>query len=290
MLVQPLINVQRLSNFQGTVASNSTVTNTIPTGGSIYGIFLRCLAGTADATIANIAADIARVLVRIDGEPILDATGAQIQALVNFLGGANGANVTNGVLPLYFAQWGKNGSGVGASAVGTWVAASAFKLGTLNVGQITVDVTFNSAALTVTAVECYVQRTDERVPLGSHVRYLPYPQAFSGTGAYEISTLPKAPGTGLLDLHIFNANVTNATVKVNNVPVFDQVPTTLNQNILERAGFDPQTGVFSISMALANTADAFLPFDGVTDYRVAPTFSSAPGNFTIMQRAIFNVA
>ena len=276
--ILPVINTQRIANMQGSVASSSTITNTIPTGGSIYGISLRVRKGAGEASVAEIAADIQRVQLRLDGEPILDASAAQIQALVNFLGGdvVNG-DVLNGVLPLYFAQ----------SGLRRWEdGAALFRLGTANVAQITLDITFGAAALATTAIEVYVDRTNEVSPLGSHIRFLPYPQSFAGTGEYEISTLPKAPNTALVDLHVFSANISQTTVKVNNVPVFDQVPASVQNTLLNRSGYKPQTNVYSITMNRARSVNGMMPFDGVTDYRVVPTFTVAPNNFTIMQRSI----
>jgi hypothetical protein len=278
----PRINTQRIANMQGTIASSSTVTNTIPTGGSIYGIYLRVRKGAGVASIAEIAADILRVQLRLDGEPILDASAAQIQALVNYLAGdIKGGAVTNGILPLYFAQ---------AQMRGWEKGAALFRIGTANIAQITLDITFGAAALATTGIEVHVDRTDEVMPLGSHIRFLPYPQSFAGTGAYEISTLPKVPNSALLDLHTFAANISEVTVKLNNVPVHDQVSAELNNNLLERAGFTPQTNVYTVSQNRSRQSNDFLLFDGITDYRLVPTFTVAPNNFTVMQRTIHSVA
>lgn len=270
------------ANATGITAS-SVATVKIPTTGTHYALFLRPLSsGGADVSVANMKTAIGNMVLRINGEPIIEMTATFALDLQKYYGDAIGADNVAGIIPIFFAPY----------YLPNLLERQVYALGMRGVQTFTLDMNILSTA-NMASIDVFSEVTPEDRPLGQHIRIKKYPQNFSTTGDQEISTLPlEGPSVAYKALHIEAGSGTfvRVTVKVANYSIFDQVPLSLNQVLLERSGRNPQTGYYHVAFDKNNDLTSFLPMKGVQDFRqVINWTSAAPGNFNIYAEEIFGL-
>ena len=193
-------------------------------------------AGGVALTRAQILADIARIVLEVDGRPKWDVTPLFLDYINDFYAGAlngNGAGTTapgnNGILPLFFAQhWRNKVSQTVRDAKGADQSLPAFSevdgpaYGTLDVNTFTLRITWGAGPLTATRILAYAS-TRPGTKLGSHVTLLPLNRNFAGAGTDIISSeIPGRNGAGYVGqcaLHIGDgALLTDVEVLLDRAP------------------------------------------------------------------------
>lgn len=271
--------ILKQANVSG-ISASSVATARIPTTGTHYALYLLPYAsGGTPVSVANMKTAIGNIVVRINGEQILEATATFFLDLQKYYGDqANAGNIA-GVIPIYFAP----------SYLATFAERSVFAIGTANVQSFTVDMNILSTTNMAT-IDVFSDVTNETRNVGQHIRLKKFPQSFATTGDQEIATLPlEGASVAYKALHIEAGSGTfvRTTVKVGNYSIFDQVPLALNQAILQRSGRKEQTGYFHVAFDKNNDLLSMLPMRGVQDFRVIINWSTAaPTNFNIYAEQI----
>ncbi len=276
------------SNAVG-VASNVTATVRIPTGGTHYGVILNVLqSGGSATTIANIKTSITNLILRHNGDQIMEGSSTFFLDLHkyyfdSYTGGS--ANV-NGVIPIPFAPYHFN----------NFEERRLFAVGTKDIQTMTLDIVCGTLT-NVGSIECYSEVDPEVRMRGQHIRIKKFPQSFATTGEQEIATLPlEGPTVGYKALHIelgTNPGVASyTTLKVGNYAIHDQIKTAVNQVMSNFGRRTPQAAYTHIDLGRNNDISAFLPMVNVQDLRVIVNWTTTPTAFNIYAEQIhgLNVA
>lgn len=268
------------------IAAGAVATVEIPTNGTHYATYLRCISAAnppVGLTRAQLIADISNIVVRLNGTIVVDATVTFLLDLQLYYGACKVANFVNGIVPIW---WEKD-----------WLPNEAeqkvFAIGTNNVDSFTVDVTILGVAV-LSQIEVYSEVTPEKRNIGQHIRINKFPNSFATTGVQEISTLPKeGADCGYVALHI-EANLGTfqyVTVKLGGYNIFENVSPGLNQVLLNKKGRTPQAGYYHVDFARSNDLSGFLPMAGVQDFRQQITWiTAAPTTFNVFREAIFGLS
>lgn len=265
------------------IGAGNVATAEVPTTGTHYGLFLRCLTSAgADLTPAQIKADVGNIVIRLDGEQIIEASATFLLDLQKYYGDSIGAGNVNGIIPVYFAP----------AHLALFSERAVFALGTADINQFTIDANIVGVAQ-LSSIEVYSEVTNEVRNVGQHIRIKKFPQNFGTTGTQEITTLPKeGPSVGYRALHIEDntGTIDKVTVKIGGNDIYDEVDDTLAQVLNERQKRTPQTGYYHVDFSRNNDLTSFLPMKGVQDFRQQIQWSgSAPNNFNIYAEQIHNL-
>jgi len=278
--------IQKQANMQG-IAASAVATTKIPSAGTLYALYFRCLAadGVTSLTVAQIKAAIGNIIIRIDGEQIMEATATFFLALQKYYGDSIVAGNVNGVLPIYFAQ----------PTFATFPERSLFAIGMKNIGAFTVDMNILSTAV-LSSIQVFAEVTAESRNVGQHVRIYKHPQTFATTGDQEINSLPKSEITAAYKaLHIETGSDTGGidrvTVKVGGNAVFDQVDSVLNGVLLSRDMRTTQSGFYHVDFCRSRDLTGMIPMAGLQDWRQIITWNSAaaPSNYNIYSEQIWGL-
>jgi hypothetical protein len=225
--VQP--DAQPVAGAQSTFA--------LPVGATYDALYLLITnVGGTGCTRAQILADIARVVLEVDGRPKWDITAVFLDYINDYYAAAlNGAGAgttspgNNGILPLMFAEhWRKPVSQTVRDAKGMDQSLPAFSevdgpaYGTLDVNTFTLRITWGAGPLTATRIQAFAS-TRPGTKLGSHITLLPLNRNFAGAGTDIISSeIPGRNGDGLTGqcaMHIADgALLTNVEVLLDRAP------------------------------------------------------------------------
>lgn len=271
-------------NIRG-IAAGAIATGEIPTVGTHYATYLRCLSAAGVAlTRAQMIADIGNIIVRINGVQIVEATATFLLDLQKYYGDQIGAGNVDGIIPIPWAR----------PHLATDQERSVFALGMADVSSFTIDVNVTAVAV-LASIEVFSEVTPEVRRLGQHIRINKFPQSFATTGLQEITTLPKEGNdVGYLALHVDEpvGVVDKLTVKLGSNNIFEEVAAGLNQVLLEKTLRNPQTGYFHVDFARSNDLSGLIPMAGVQDFRQQITWNTAagaPGNFNIYTERVFGL-
>lgn len=273
------------SNVVG-VAANTTATARIPTTGTHFGLILNCLqAGGTAQTIANMKTAITNIVIRHNGEQIMEGTSTlflDLQKYYNdaYVGGA--ANVA-GVLPIPFAP----------NHFLNFEERRLFAVGTADIQTMTVDISLGTLT-TLSSIEVYSEISPEIAPRNQHIRIKKYPQSYATTGVQEIPTLPlEGPSVGYKALHIENGTnpgvIADATLKVGNYAIHDQIKAAVNTVILNLCRRTPQSAYYHLDLGKNNAITSFLPMAGIQDFRLLINWTTTPTNFNVYAEEIFGL-
>lgn len=273
-------------NIQG-IAAGAVATGNIPTSGTHYGTFFRCLTGAGVAlTRAQIIADIGDIKVRINGEIVVDATATFLLDLQKYYGDTNVAAIAgnlDGIIPIFWTR----------PYFSTDSERSIFALGMENVSSFQIDVQVVGVAQ-LSTIAVYSLVTPERRNLGQHIRINRFPQNFATTGVHEIVSLPKeGDDVAYTALHICGqaaGSVSQTTVKIGGNNIYENVPGNLAQVISGPAGRAPQATYHHIDFSVSNDLTGFIPMAGVKDWRQQITWiTNAPVAYNIYTERIFGL-
>src|SRR3989338_3070994 len=243
------------------IAAGAKATARIPTTGTHYALFLRCLTAAGVAlTRAQMIADVGNIVVRINGKQILEGTATFFLDRQKYYSDAVNADNVSGIIPIFFPL----------PSLESDPERRVLGWGMLGVDSFEVEVNILGVAQ-LASMEVYSEVSDEQRTFGRHIRIRKFPQVFGVTGLQEIQTLAREDGAvDYLALHIETpgaSTITKTSVKVNNVSIIDQEPIDMNQVRLEAAYRNPQAGYYHIDFGLRNDLRAVLPMAGVTDRR-----------------------
>jgi len=268
-------------NLRG-IAAGAVATGEVPTNGIHHTTFLRCLtAAGVPLTRAQIIADIGNIVVRINGEQIIEATATMLLDLQKYYGDALGAGNVDGIIPIPWAQ----------PHLATDAERSVFAIGMDGVDQFAIDVSV-TGVVQLSSIEVLSEVEPGSRVMGQHVRITKFPQSFATTGLQEISSLPKEPRTAYKALHIEAGAGTfdKVTIKLGGNNIFEDIDPELNQVLLEKMKRTPQTGYFHADFARSNDLAGFLAMANVQDFRQQITWITlAPGTFNIYAERIFGL-
>jgi hypothetical protein len=279
--------VLRQPNIQG-IAAGAVATGQIPTSGTHYATYLRCLSAAGVAlTRAQLITDIGDIRVRINGELLIEATVTFLLDLQLYYGTPHAATFPAGTIVIPWTR----------PFFATDAERSVFALGMADVSSFQIDVQVLGVAVLAT-IEVYSLVTPESRKLGQHIRINRFPQAFAAFGAaHEVVTLPKegdtvgyhaihiGPGTGVGSL------VSLVTCKIGGNNIFENVSVATNQAVLEVNDRTPQAGYFHVDfLATSNDMLGYIPMAGVKDWRQQITWiTAAPGTYNIYTERVFGL-
>jgi hypothetical protein len=269
-------------NIRG-IAAGAIATGEIPTVGTHYGTYLRCLSAAGVAlTPTEIKAAIGNIIIRINGVQIVEASATFLLDLQKYYGDAIAAGNVNGIIPISWAR----------PHLATDQERSVFALGMADVSSFTIDVNVTSVVV-LASIEVLSEVTPEVRYLGQHIRINKFPQSFATTGLQEITTLPKeGNGVGYLALHIEKSTgtINKVTVKLGGNNIFEEVDPNLDQVLLQKSLRTPQGSYFHVAFDRSNDLAGVLPMAGVQDFRQQITWSGvAPNNYNIYTERIFGL-
>jgi len=282
--------MQKLASFQGVSASGIATAKINPVG-TIYGAFIRCSTSGTLATVAQIKAQIADVVLRINSEEIIHATPTFLYDLLKYKGYYAGEDAPVGILPLYFAQ--RN--------MASDQERSLYALGMADVQTAQIECRMAATITNVANLDLYVLQTAEPRIMGQHIRIIKYPFNFATTGLQEISTLPLSPQTmAYLGLHIENGSGFGAfdyvTCRVGNYAIHDQIPHDLCNMELYHNDRTPEAAstaaasYYHLDFARSRDMSSMLPVAGVTDLRLQINWATnAPVAFNIYAEHLWNL-
>jgi len=274
--------LKKQPNLRG-ISASAVATGEIPTTGTHYATYLRCLdAGGVELTRAQIIADIGDLVVRINGEQIVEASATFLLDLQKYYGDSKTAGNVNGIIPLFWERPG----------LATFQERALFALGMNNVQSFTIDVNVVGVAV-LSSIEVYSLVTPERRNLGQHMRISRFPQSFGSTGIQEITSLPKeGASVAYSAMHIEESTGTidDVTVKLGGNDIYDEVSANLNETMLKVSGRSPQTGYYHADFGISNDLTGMIPMASVQDWRQQINWSGlAPNNYNIYAERIFNL-
>lgn len=273
------------SNVVG-VAANTTATARIPTTGTHFGLLLNCLqsGGTAQ-TIANMKTAITNIIVRHNGEQIMEGSSTFFLDLQKYYNDAytGGAANVNGVLPIPFAP----------NHFLNFEERRLFAVGTADIQTMTIDIVLGTLT-TLSSIEVYSEISPEVQNRNQHIRIKKYPQSYATTGVQEIPTLPlEGPSVGYKCLHIENGTnpgvIADATLKIGNYAIHDQIKAAVNTVISNLCRRTPQTAYYHLDLGKNNAITSFLPMAGVQDFRLLINWTTTPTNFNVYAEEIFGL-
>jgi hypothetical protein len=270
--VVPPFNFVNQQAFQGIAASQPTTVN-VAVGSTYYGMAL----SIPGATVAQIATAIARVQWNVDGETLLDLSGAECQTIFAAEGGTNrDGELILPIVPRYY----RSAMDTLLSGVGLGRSAASF-----------LQVTMGATITGVTTMALFTRSVPDNRPLGSHRRLIGVTQPVTGAGTWSLDL--QRPGNAMLkNLHVSNgALVTAYSTRVNQNLIRNAIPTAMANGAFNAAGYLPVANVVSQTFDEIQAGVAGLPLVGCTDLNLATTVSGAPaGNsLRILQDYLWNV-
>lgn len=241
-----------------TVAAGATSTFQIPLGPTYRSFELRPTIAGADATEAEMRAQIERVRVKINGIARIDVAGTRLLDLYEYYG----FTIDAGVFPILLTRpYARTPEGEENVAVGT-----------NNVDTLTVEIDL-AAGATIDALPMDAWMTLERRDLGIIFEVRENSFVASGAGQLEIPTLPKSNGD-LAALHLFSANITALQILIDSAVHFDGDIETMH-NVLKRVSRVPVTNVVHFEATALDRLNDALPLANVQDFRQKLTMSGA---------------
>lgn len=283
-----------------TVLTNTKTQLQIPKYGRIFGLMLAITNGATPLTDLQIVNDITLIRLVADGQEIHSVSGKNLIIYLNRMFGAfSNGNVlqtptANGVLFLPLANM----------AYGDYINQTATSLGTADIQNLFLEVTFSSGAITATA--CAVSMFCDLVsaPWTQYLSVTTFPQTLVA-GLNEIQQLPKEKDVTVLQYQIVNSNAAitldRSEILVNSAP-FIQLPrqiARIKEALTKSLCQIPCTGSGAALTALDATFMEFNPtgdlasglsLNGVVDQRLRLSYTGAPGAVDIVRWSTRNHA
>lgn len=268
--------IKSLGSIPG-VAAGARLTAKIPTTGKKYGFFLRGkTAGGVDLTAAQLNADVGDIIIRVNGEPKIEASCTELLMIQQYFGAAFVGNNVSGIIPIWLYP----------PDLATWDERKALGWGMNGVQSVTMEVSILGVAQ-LSTLELWELSSDEDEVMGTHLMIRRFPHTFAATGDQDISDLVnnqpdmaykcvfiQKPGT---------STITKVTCKVNNQLVYDQVPEPLNNVINQYGEHQVQAGYYCLDFAKIEDLRGMLPMKNITDYRQTITWATAaPNNYQMI--------
>lgn len=268
----------KTSNFQN-VSSNSRAVVQLPVGPTYYKTFLRFLKSGAEATQAEIEAQISSISVDVSGRRFYSPLSpAQWNGLTDYYDTEKGGGADNGYVVLDWAKYNMHQLPVAKAKLG---------LGTVDVENITIAIECGTLT-NIDAVEVFHVTSAERRPLGAHVKIRKISLSHTTTGEDEIELL-KAPGFAYKAIHVSAGNIDKFNFERNNVDIYQDTPLTLNNLELKSLGRTPLTNFLHVDFSkmgeLSNLLWTGDPANRETQSQtlfLKPNFTTAPNAYEVI--------
>lgn len=279
--------------FLPSVGSSVKTQLQIPKYGRIYGLFLQAqTAGGLPVTAAQLAADITLIRVVADGVEIHSISGRDLMLYMLRCWAA-------------YSEGSMFGTGYGSSSL--WIPFANFNfsdflnqtataLGTADISNLFIEVTFQAGALTV--ARCSVSEVHDLVvaPWTQYFSMTTFPQTLVA-GVNEIQQLPKESDVVLCQYMFVNTNagsvsLDNIEIIANSNPVLQlsKQRNLTKEAIMKKKAMAPAVDFATLDVEFAdfnpsNDLATGLGLSGVTDQRIKLTYVNAPGAMNIVRFA-----
>lgn len=266
------------------LAANATAQVRIPPSGIHFGLFLdiRDVNGNA-VSIANIIGAITNLVLRYDGQEIMNATPQFFFDKQKYYldGDTNGAANVAGILPIFFAP----------ESLRNYRQKLALAVGTDGMGSITLDIVFGTSVNGINTIAVYSELYPDKAPLTQYIKIKKFPRTFTQTGIFTISDLPlENASVGTRVFHVNNGtnagNSDYGIVKIGNFNVWDTLYQNLVKVLANLTGRTPQANYYHFDFGRNNDLTSFLPMGGVTDLQLTNDWTVAPNNFLVYSEQI----
>lgn len=252
------------------VAAGGTSTFQVPLGPTYRSYELRPTIAGVGATEAQMAAQISKVRMLINGIARIDVSAAN---LIKDCHNYYGYTIDDGVLPILLSR----------PYARTMVGEENLCIGTANVDTLTIEVDLIVGA-TIDGLSLQSVYTPESRDLGAMIQILTNTVTTAAAGQVEVSSLPRSNGH-LIAMHFNGAIVTALDVELDSVNHFDADLVTLAA-VQKRTGRVPQASTNHIEATFLDRFDDVWPLQNVQDFRVKMTASGA-GSVEIVTETLF---
>lgn len=251
------------------VVATGTATNNITPGRTLENLTLK-LGGTFTKAMITL------IKVKANGRTLIEASGTELDKIAAYRGVVNSA----AFLDVSFQD------DMMATALDKSVTAFDTSNGVQN---ITTEITIAGATaptLTPIVVESAAQkdRSGNAAPFAALVgKVLRYPFSMATGGTLPV-VVPFGPGSGAIikRLHVFNTNMTGATVKQDGMIVHESL-TAENSNSQTRVGRVPQAGVYTIDFVSDGNIRNALDTRDARSLEWLLTFSAADSGMILVE-------
>lgn len=253
MLILPL----KLPSFNA-VAAGQTANVSIPVGPTYRQFMLYYKRGAALATEAQIASDLKKIRIKINGVSQIEVSAADLITDLKY----NGFSVDAGVLPIMLA-W---------PTARTPIMEEALAWGTQNVDTLNMEVDIDPAAV-APALELVAWTTPDKRPLGPIIKITTITEAAAASGTFEYSQMPRSIGD-LARAHFHSPNITNLELQINGSRYIDSPIEVINASY-KWTGRVPQAGVVTYDPCWLDRYDDRVPLADKQDVRFKLNMSAA---------------
>lgn len=251
------------------VVATGTATNNVTPGRTLENLRLK-LGGTFTKAMVTM------LRLKANGKTIIEGTGTELDKLIAYRGNATNA----AFLDLAFADPSM------LNELDRMVGAFDTSLGISNISSEVVIAGATSPTLTPILIESANQKdaTGQAAPFAPLIsKVLRYPFSIATGGTLPV-TVPFGPQSGSIikRLHVFNTNMTGATVKQDGLVVHESIKV---ENDFDQtfAGRTPQTGVYTIDFCLDGNVRKALDTRDSRSLEWLFTFSAADSGTVLVE-------
>lgn len=212
------------------------------------------------ATSTQIAADISKIRVNLNGTTQWELAGSELQAMNAW----RGLSVQTGEIPLWFHEPYRKADPI--QDMRSW--------GMIGIDTFTVEIDIASTAASP-ALSCLRYWLPTPTAMGEIRKFKRQTIAIAATGDTTINTLPR--NDRVLGLHCVSTDITNWKVKLNNFELYNHAPLRMH-NLAKEYGYTPQTGYSHLAFdfrsrgdilrgSYIDSADPFVPRDPANPYK-----------------------
>lgn len=251
-----------------TSTQNSTLQ--VPAGGRITSLMLEFKKGDGtSASEAEIRAEIGNIRLTIGGTDIVNSPVNKILDLYEVLGNNVAENLgVDGVVEL----------NIGRLVYLDPNMRDACGFGTADVNSIQIQVVAGTLT-SITSVQAFTRRQAVVQNLGTHCRFIQYPQSYNAAGTDTVDSLPRSINSAYLMAMVddgVNGEISHGECRLNSSTITERCPTNINKGVMSHDRYVQPDGYF-VHTFVDGATDTHLPMSNATDFRILSTFSTAPG-------------
>lgn len=275
-----------LSTFEG-VSQNNIATRTINPVGVLHGIQFGFFKNDGTAlTWAELITDVESIFIKIGGDTAFEMTPTEIGHYLNYyLLGTNPASAIFH-LPLKPFWWAN-------TALANQLAWGTAGIGN---GQIVANIRFKNVTLQTSRVECNMDSTANRQPLGAYMQIKRFPFAQDAAGTISLDTFPLEEEVAVLGYLItretagIKALITSVEMRFDSVAQREEIAPIYLDRWAQMRNKNPLANMLPIDLNVDGNAADFVRLSQVARQRLLIKSSGALGNFTVVRIAATGVS
>lgn len=278
-----------LSIFEG-VAVNNIATRTINPVGVLHGIQLGFFKNDNTAlSWAELIADVETIFIKIGGDIAFEMTPSEIGHYLNYY--LLGANPANAIFHLPLKPfWWSNTALANQLAWGTALVGS---------GQIVANIRFKSpnGGLQTSRVECNMDSTANRQPLGTYLQIKRFPFAQPNAGTIALDSFPREENVAILGYLIVRetagvkAAIDTVEMRFDDISQRQEVAPVYLDRWAQMRGRKPLANMLPIDLNVDSNAADFVRLSQVLRQTLQiKTTDAGLGNFAVLRIAAAGVA